>query len=71
MRRKFNRAAIASSDGAYVRNAHRRYLKEEHEKFLTIEIHVPKRYFVKCFGKLIQVTEREAMMLGRAKIKIL
>lgn len=64
-RKRFNRAAVASSRGNYVRIAHRAWLEQEHEKFIKLEfsIEIPPRYFVKCFGKLMQITEREAMML--------
>lgn len=66
-RKRFKRSAIASSRGDYVRIAHRAWLAEEHEKFVKLEfsIELPPRYFVKCFGKLMEITEREAMMLKR------
>lgn len=66
-RERFKRSTIASSRGNYVRKAHRQYLREEHEKFIemSISIKMPTAYFVKCFGKLMQITEREAMMLKR------
>lgn len=66
-RKRFSRSAVASSRGNYVRIAHRAWLREEHEKFIKLEfsIEIPQRYFVRCFGKLIQITEREAMMLKR------
>ncbi len=64
-------SACGSSRGGYVVRAHERYMKEAHEKFtLNIEIKIPERYFVRCFGKLIQITEREALMLGKTNVVI-
>jgi hypothetical protein len=69
MRPRFNRNACASSRGAYVRDSHIAFIKECHERNkeviaeLSITIEVKPKYYVRCFGKLIQVTEREAMML--------
>lgn len=68
-RKRFKLSACGSSRGGYVQRAHQRYIKEEHLKnevtLVNIEIHIPKKYFVKCFGKLIEVTEREAAILKR------
>lgn len=70
-RKRFKLSCVASSEGAHVARAHKRYIREEHEKFaLTIQVSIPKKYFVKCFGKLIQITEREALMHGKANIII-
>lgn len=70
-RKRFKLSCVASSEGVHVARAHKRYIREEHEKFvLTIQVSVPKKYFVKCFGRLIQITEREAMMHGKANIII-
>lgn len=69
-RDRFNRNAVASSRGAYVYHSHIAYIKEQHEKNrqviaeLNITVKVKPKYFVKCFGKIRQITEREAMMLG-------
>lgn len=71
-RNRFKLSACGSSRGGYVQRAHERYIKDAHKNFvaLNIEIRIPKRYFVRCFGKLIQVTEREALMLGKTNIII-
>lgn len=71
-RKRFNRGACGSSRGSYVWHSHCRYLEEKHLEFvrLSLEIKIPKRYFVRCFGKLLEITEREALMLGRTKIKV-
>ena len=71
-RNRFNRMACGSSRGGWIRKVHEQYLREQHNHFIevNIEVKIPKRYFVKCFGKLIEVTEREALMLGKTNIKI-
>lgn len=67
---RFSRNAVASSRGAYVRQSHIAYIKEQHEKNekiiteLSITIKAKPRYFVKCFDKMYQITEKEAAMLG-------
>lgn len=69
-RPRFNRNAVASSRGAYVHSSHIAYIREWHERNketiakLTVTIEITPKYYVRCFGKLIQITEREAMMLG-------
>lgn len=69
-RERFNRNIIASSRGNYVRISHIEYIKSLHNKNIDIikelsaSIKIKPRYFVKCFGHLHQITEREAMMLG-------
>lgn len=67
MRQRFSRNACGSSRGAYVRKAHQEMLKENHDKnknvLINISISIPPKYFVKCWGKLIEVTAREAAML--------
>lgn len=69
MRKRFNRNAVASSNGNYVRRAHQRMLKENHDEnqnvLINISLRIPPKYFVKCWGKLIEVTAREAAMLQR------
>lgn len=69
-RERFNRNAIASSRGSYVRRAHLEYLKEMHEQNeevlaeISITVSVRHDYYVRCFGKLIKITEKEAMKLS-------
>lgn len=68
-RKRFNRNAISSSAGTYVHRAHKRMLKEAHDKnkaiLINISMRIPPKYFIKCFGKLIQITPMEAAMLKR------
>lgn len=81
MRQRFNRQCVASSRGAYVFHAHQRAIEEHHnalrvfheenkENIAKILANIPKKYFVKCFGKLIQITEMEAEMLKRSQLVI-
>lgn len=69
-RERFNRNIVASSRGNYVRISHIDYIKTLHNKNieaikkLSLSIKIKPRYFVKCFGHLHQITEREAMILG-------
>lgn len=76
MRQRFNRNAVASSRGSYVRHSHLSYLKEQHEKNaeyiakIEITVKVQPKYYVKCFGKLMQVTEMETKMLGDLVITV-
>ena len=67
MRSRFKRSACGSSRGGYVYRSHIQYLQECHANIdIEISIKIPvrekKRYYVKCFGKLIEITEREALM---------
>lgn len=71
-RERFKVNCVGSSRGVYVRNTHRAFIKEvcesaEHRELIAkieIEVKVTPRYYVRCFGKIMEVTEREAMMLG-------
>lgn len=69
MRPRFKRTMCASSRGAYVHKSHIAYIMECHERNkgviakLSITIEAKPKYFVKCFGKLYQITEEEAMTL--------
>ena len=54
--------------------SHKAYLQECHDKFqlnISVEVNViiEPKYYVRCFGRLIRVTEREAMMLCNVVIK--
>lgn len=65
-RKRFSRNIIASSD-SYKKRSHDSFIKEQHEKNkdmiakISISIKVAPKYYIKCFGKLIQITEEEAM----------
>lgn len=78
-RPRFSRNCLASSRGAYVRQSHFLYIQEqlakrnievELEDIVSITIRV-KRYYVKSFGNLKRITEREAMMLTPELVIIL
>ena len=72
-RPRFSRNCLASSRGAYVRKSHFLYIQEQLAKRGTeaklediIEVCTTisiKRYYIRCFGKLKRITEREAMVL--------
>lgn len=65
-RKRFSRNIIASSD-SYKKRSHDSFIKEQHEKNkdmiaeISVSIKVAPKYYIKCFGKLIQITEEEAM----------
>lgn len=65
-RKRFSRNIIASSD-SYKKRSHDNYIKEQHEQNkdiiseISVSIKVAPKYYIKCFGKLIQITEEEAM----------
>lgn len=80
-RPRFSRNCLASSRGAYVRQSHFLYIQEQLAKRnievklediieVSITIRV-KRYYVKSFGNLKRITEREAMMLTPELVIIL
>lgn len=65
-RERFKLSCVASSRGSYVSRAHVRYYsdKQSHEQRMNILAKMLKpRYYVKCFGKLVQITDMEAAML--------
>lgn len=65
-RKRFSRNIIASND-SYKKRSHDNYIKEQHEQNkdiiseISVSIKVAPKYYIKCFGKLIQITEKEAM----------
>lgn len=75
-RERFSRRICASSRGSYVGKSHRAYIKEQHEKNksvvteISLTIKVKPRYYAKCFGALVRVTEVQAQMLGKDSIVI-
>lgn len=79
-RSKFNRNAVASSRGSYVRKSHFLLIQEELAKRgfeetlediieVSVSIRVRHKCYIKCFGKLIAITEEEAAKLD-AKLVI-
>lgn len=71
---RFNRNAVASSRGSYVRKSHFLLIQEELAKRgfeetlediieVSVSIRVRRKCYIKCFGKLIVVTEEEAAKL--------
>lgn len=70
VRDRFSRAATGSSRGFYVYISHILWLEENHKEVEKMyrKASRKKRYFVKVFGRLVEVTEREALMLGRNRV---
>jgi hypothetical protein len=79
-RSKFNRNAVASSRGSYVRKSHFLLIQEELAKRgfdetledimeVSVSVRVRRKCYIKCFGKLITITEEEAAKLD-AKLVI-
>lgn len=65
-RQRFSLAACGSSRGDYVARAHQLYCAQMHEQNKQVVAQITKpRYYVRCWGKLIQVTQIEAAMLMR------
>ena len=70
MRQRFNAARVCSSqDYTQSKRAHRAHLDRRHEENaclvaeITATIVLKPRYFTKCFGRLIEITEADAMRL--------
>lgn len=65
-RSRFSLAACGSSRGGYVVRAHQQWLAQQHEQIKGVIVTITKpRYYVRCWGKLIRITEIEAAMLKR------
>ena len=71
---RFNRNAVASSRGSYVRKSHFLLIQEELAKRgfeetlkdiveVSVSVKVRCKCYIKCFGKLIAITEEEAAKL--------
>lgn len=71
---RFNRNAVASSRGSYVRKSHFLLIQEELAKRgfeetlediieVSVSVRVSHKCYIKCFGKLIAITEEEAAKL--------
>ena len=71
---RFNRNAVASSRGSYVRKSHFLLIQEELAKRgfeetlediieVSVSIKIRRKCYTKCFGKLIAITEEEAAKL--------
>lgn len=77
MRNKINPNAVCSSKN-YVKSkkVHREYIRRFHrENTLEIEkitesIVVSKKYYVSCFGRLVEISEQEARKV-RKSIKVI
>nr|DAF63813.1 MAG TPA: hypothetical protein [Podoviridae sp. ctz6O13] len=70
MRQRFSAARVCSSENyTQSRKVHKAYLDRRHEENaclvaeITATIVVKPRYFTKCFGRLMEITEAEAMRL--------
>lgn len=63
-RQRFSLLACGSSRGGYVARAHKAYISRMHEQQKAVIAMITKpRYYVRCWGKLIQITDTEAAML--------
>jgi hypothetical protein len=62
-RERFKLSCIASSRGSYVAKAHESYVKRTRPSEQTVKRILKPKYYVKCFGRLIQITDMEAAML--------
>ena len=62
-RERFKLSCIASSRGSYVAKAHESYVRRTKPSEQTIKRILKPKYYVKCFGRLIQITDMEAAML--------
>lgn len=81
MRPRFSRHCIASSRGAYVRKSHFLYVQEQlalRGTTATIEeiieattVIMSRKYYIRCFGKLKRITEKEARTLKSSMVVIL
>lgn len=72
----FSLNCVYSSRGIYVHKAHIEYIKKCHEnnkevvEKVSATIEIKPKYYAKCFGNLIRVTEVQAKMLGGDSIII-
>lgn len=65
MRQRINRQRFCSSDNYEVsRKIHIEYIREFHkEHIVEIEKYILKRYYVSVFGKLVEISETEALRI--------
>ncbi len=70
MRRRFKQCRICSSESYILsRQIHRRYIREWHAnhseeiRIISERIVVKQRYYVMCFGNLVEITETEAIRM--------
>lgn len=70
MRRRFKQCRICSSENYILsRQIHRRYIREWHAnhseeiRIISERIVVRQRYYVMCFGNLVEITETEAIRM--------
>ena len=63
-RQRFKLSACGSSRGGFVYRAHKAWLQRNHEEQKhVIALIIKPKYYVRCWGKLIPVTDTEAAML--------
>jgi len=62
-RERFKLSCCASSRGGYVAKAHIAYIKRTRPSEQALKRILKPRYYVKCFGRLIQITDMEAARL--------
>lgn len=70
MRKRFKQCRICSSESYILsRQIHRRYIREWHAnhseeiRIISERIVVKQRYYVMCFGNLVEITETEAIRM--------
>ena len=65
MRKRFSRRPCFSSERDFQSKAHTQYITECHEaNKIVIEKIVTTKYYIKCFGKLMEITKEEAEHLS-------
>lgn len=70
MRKRFNPNTICSSSNyEQSKKVHKRFIARVHEENIevisTIKVTTRNRYYVRCFGKLVEITKEEAVELKR------
>ena len=72
MRKRFSRKPCFSSERAFQSKAHTQYIIECHEaNKVVISKIVTTKYYIKCFGKLQEITKEEADRLNPKLVIIL
>ena len=72
----FSLNCVYSSRGIYVHKAHIEYIKKWHKdnkkvvEEVSATIVIKPKYYAKCFGNLVRITEIQAKMLGKDSIII-
>ena len=62
-RGRFKLSCVASSRGSYVARAHESYVRRTRPSEQAVKRILKPKYYIKCFGRLMQITDTEAAML--------